>query len=88
MKPYWKRQAGTASPDYEGHGATLRERTNFAIEAIEAYSHSEVEYDELRDWITDLIADMMHLCDREDWRFQDILKEAQTKYMKQTNEQE
>ena len=69
MKPYWKRQAGSINPDFEGNGATLREQAQFAHEALIAYSCGEMEPDEAEVWMVDLLADLMHLCDREDWDF-------------------
>lgn len=76
MKPHWKRQAGSISPDYEGNGATLREQAHFAREALVAYSHGEMEADEAEVWVVDLLADLMHLCDQEGWDFRTMVNTA------------
>ncbi len=86
MTQVWKRQAGSASPDYEGHGATLRERAKFADEALDAYSHGTLEQADLREWTLDLLADLMHLCDREDWDFRTLMNEArELRYLRDIN---
>lgn len=81
----WKRQAGSATPDEPGGDEiSLRKRAWQAEEAVRCYAaKTGFNYEDEEDreqCVMQLLGDIRHLCDREDFDYDELADEAEKHY--------
>ena len=81
----WVRQVGDVSPDEEHEGNTLRHRASRAEYVIKRYNYLGGDPDFGATNASDLLTDLLHLCDREGWDWNAVLARAFRNYNAETH---